>query len=65
MTWTDLRGHAVRSPIGARPVALSGPGEITGTGATGHGTIDLRGGYTGTVPRTPTAWPPRSSTSRS
>ncbi|WP_432832480.1 S8 family serine peptidase [Dactylosporangium sp. CA-092794] len=49
LTWTDLRGHAVRSPIAVRPVALSGPGEITGTGASGHATIDLLGGYRGTV----------------
>jgi subtilisin family serine protease len=49
LTWTDLRGHAVRSPIAVRPVALSGPGEITGTGAAGHATIDLLGGYRGTV----------------
>ncbi|MER7009292.1 S8 family peptidase [Dactylosporangium sp. NPDC000555] len=49
LTWTDLRGHAVHSPIAVRPVALSGPGEITGTGAAGHATIDLLGGYSGTV----------------
>ncbi|MET7419224.1 S8 family peptidase [Dactylosporangium sp. NPDC005555] len=49
LTWTDLRGHAVRSPIGARPVALAGPGEVTGSGAAGSATIDLTGGYTGSV----------------
>jgi hypothetical protein len=49
MTWTDLRGHLVRSPIAVRPVALAGPGEITGSGASGHNTIELRGGYAGTV----------------
>ncbi|GAA0716566.1 S8 family serine peptidase [Dactylosporangium roseum] len=49
MTWTDLRGHAVRSPVGVRPVALTGPGEIAGTGPAGRGTIDLRSGYSGTV----------------
>ncbi|WP_432981491.1 S8 family peptidase [Dactylosporangium sp. CA-233914] len=49
LTWTDLRGHLARSPIAVRPVALSGPGEITGTGKSGHATIDLLGGYTGTV----------------
>ncbi|MDG6107450.1 S8 family serine peptidase [Dactylosporangium aurantiacum] len=49
LTWTDLRGHTVRSPIGARPVALAGPGEVTGTGAAGTATIDLTGGYTGTI----------------
>ncbi|MGI5245936.1 S8 family serine peptidase [Dactylosporangium sp. CA-139066] len=49
LTWTDLRGHAVRSPIAVRPVALSGPGEVTGSGAAGHTAIDLLGGYAGTV----------------
>ena len=49
LTWSDLRGHTVRSPIGARPVALAGPGEVTGTGAAGTTTIDLTGGYTGTI----------------
>ncbi|WP_433611457.1 S8 family serine peptidase [Dactylosporangium sp. CA-139114] len=49
LTWTDLRGHAVRSPIAVRPVALTGPGEITGTGASGHATIDLTAGFGGTV----------------
>jgi hypothetical protein len=49
LTWTDLRGHAVRSPIAVRPVALSGPGEVTGTGAAGHASVELVGGYSGTV----------------
>ncbi|GGM16306.1 S8 family serine peptidase [Dactylosporangium sucinum] len=49
LTWTDLRGHSVRSPIAARPVALAGPGEVTGSGASGHTPIDLRAGYTGPV----------------
>ncbi|MFC5001100.1 S8 family peptidase, partial [Dactylosporangium cerinum] len=49
LTWADLRGHTVRSPIGARPVALAGPGEVTGTGANGATTIDLTGGYTGAI----------------
>ncbi|GAA3449585.1 S8 family serine peptidase [Dactylosporangium matsuzakiense] len=49
LTWTDLRGHAVRSPIAVRPVALTGPGEITGTGAAGHAGIDLVSGYSGIV----------------
>jgi subtilisin family serine protease len=49
LTWTDLRGHTVRSPIAVRPVALTGPGEITGTGAAGHAGIDLLSGYSGTI----------------
>ncbi|UWP87735.1 hypothetical protein Dfulv_46535 [Dactylosporangium fulvum] len=60
MTWTDLRGHTVRSPIGVRPVALTGPGEITGAGPAGRGTIDLRAGYSGTV--TARAYGPAPST---
>jgi hypothetical protein len=49
LMWTDLRGHAVRSPIAVRPVALSGPGEVAGSGASGHTSIELLGGYSGTV----------------
>ncbi|WP_433211613.1 S8 family serine peptidase [Dactylosporangium sp. CS-047395] len=49
LTWTDLRGHAVRSPIAVRPVALTGPGEIIGTGTSGHAGIDLVAGFGGTV----------------
>ncbi|GAA1504322.1 hypothetical protein GCM10009827_017000 [Dactylosporangium maewongense] len=49
LTWTDLRGHTVRSPIGARPVALAGPGEVTGSGAAGTAAIELTAGYSGNV----------------
>jgi subtilisin family serine protease len=52
LTWTDLRGHAVRSPIAVKPVALSGPGEITGSGVSGKSAITLRAGYTGSVTST-------------
>jgi subtilisin family serine protease len=53
LTWTDLRGHVVRSPLAVRPVALSGPGEVTGTGASGRGTVEVRGGYEGVVTARP------------
>ena len=49
ITWTDLRGHAVRSPLAVRPVALFGPAEISGTGVSGSATVEVRGGYRGTV----------------
>jgi subtilisin family serine protease len=49
LTWTDLRGHAVRSPIAVKPVALQAAGEVGGSGATGSGTVTVHGGYTGTV----------------
>jgi subtilisin family serine protease len=49
LTLTDLRGHKVRSPIALRPVALSAPAEIAGTGTSGSTTVQIRGGYLGKV----------------
>jgi subtilisin family serine protease len=53
LTWTDLRGHAVRSPLAVRPVAMSRPSDITGTGISGSATIAVRGGYRGVVTARP------------
>src|SRR5258706_1944611 len=53
LTWTDLRGHAVRSPLAVRPVALSGPGEIVGSGISGRATIPIRDGYKGVITASP------------
>ena len=33
-----LRGHSVRSPLAVRPVAISAPGSVSGTGAAGTAT---------------------------
>ncbi len=47
LTWTDLRGHSVRSPIAVKPVALQAAGEVGGSGASGEGTVTVHGGYAG------------------
>jgi subtilisin family serine protease len=53
LTWKDLRGHAVRSPIAVKPVALGADGEVIGHGAEGSGTVTVRGGYSGVVTARP------------
>ncbi len=49
LTWQDLNGHKVRSPLVFQPVALATSSEVTGEGADGE--LDLSGvaGYTGTL----------------
>jgi len=46
LTWTH-GPHSVRSPIAIKPVQLSAPGEITGTGIEGSIDYDVVFGYTG------------------
>jgi hypothetical protein len=53
ITWADLRGHSVRSPLAVRPVALAAPTEITGTGVSGSTSMTLKPGYNGTLTATP------------
>jgi hypothetical protein len=52
LTWSGA-GHSVRSPIAIRPVALSAPREITGTGVSGSQSFSVTYGYTGTFTPTP------------
>lgn len=47
LTWTDKRGHVVRSPIAIRPVVATIPGEISVTGASGTAALTMRPGYSG------------------
>ena len=47
LTWADGAGHAVRSPIAVRPVALSAPDEVSGTGTSGDESWEVTFGYTG------------------
>ena len=47
LTWTDTRGHKVKSDIAVKPVALAAPDEVSGTGAEGSGEFDITFGYTG------------------
>jgi hypothetical protein len=49
LTWADLRGHSVRSPISVQPVALSVPAEANGTGTSGSSPLPVQAGYTGSV----------------
>jgi hypothetical protein len=52
LTWTD-GSHVVRSPIVVRPVRLSAPAEVSGTGTTGSKDISVRFGYTGSFGASP------------
>jgi subtilisin family serine protease len=49
IVWKDQRGHAVRSPISVKGVALSTPSAVSGTGASGSQALSLAPGYTGTL----------------
>ncbi len=49
LTWSDNKGHAVRSPIAVRPVPLAAPAEVTGTGASGSTPVPVQPGFTGTL----------------
>jgi hypothetical protein len=53
VTWADLRGHSVRSPLAVRPVALAAPTEVTGTGVSGSQAITVKPGYNGTLTAKP------------
>ncbi len=49
ITWTDKKGHSVRSPIAVKPVALAAPSAVTGNGVSGSKEISVTPGYTGTL----------------
>jgi subtilisin family serine protease len=49
ITWSDKRGHAVRSPIAVKPVALAAPAAVTGNGTSGSQAISVTPGYTGAL----------------
>jgi subtilisin family serine protease len=53
LTWSDLRGHNVRSPIAVRPVALAAPGAVVESGTSGTHPVSVRAGYTGTLTAAP------------
>lgn len=52
LTWTDKRGHSVRSAVALQPVAATVPTEVLGTGASGSTTISVTPGFTGTLAAT-------------
>ena len=47
LTWSDGAGHNVRSPIAIKPVAISAPDEVSGTGTSGSLSYDVTFGYNG------------------
>jgi subtilisin family serine protease len=47
LTWSDGAGHQPRSPLVIRPVAISAPATISGTGTEGSQTRTVRLGYAG------------------
>jgi subtilisin family serine protease len=49
LTWADLRGHSVRSPIALRSTAVSAPATLDLTGTSGSKQFQVRPGFTGTL----------------
>jgi subtilisin family serine protease len=49
LVWKDQRGHAVRSPISVKGVALAAPSTASGSGPSGSQPLALTAGYTGTL----------------
>jgi hypothetical protein len=49
LTWLDLRGHGVRSPIAVRPVVVAAQAKITKSGVSGSVKLPLRTGFTGNL----------------
>jgi subtilisin family serine protease len=47
LTWSDRNGHNVRIPLVIRPVAITAPAEITGTGVSGSQSYSVTLGYNG------------------
>jgi subtilisin family serine protease len=47
LTWSGDGGRGVRSPLAVRPVLLSAPDEVIGTGTSGAASWDVTFGYTG------------------
>ncbi len=51
ITWLDGK-HSVRSPIAVRPVAISAPVQVSGTGTSGSQSIPVTPGFDGTLTAT-------------
>jgi subtilisin family serine protease len=52
LTWTDKRGHSVRSAVALQPVAATVPTEVSSTGTSGSTTVSVTPGFTGTLAAT-------------
>jgi hypothetical protein len=48
LSWTDKR-HTVRSQLVVRPVGVSAPAEISGTGTSGNAAVSVKVGFAGTL----------------
>jgi hypothetical protein len=53
ITWLDLRGHSVRSPIALRATPVGAPAEVTGTGVSGSTAMQVTPGFNGTLTAQP------------
>jgi subtilisin family serine protease len=53
ITWLDLRGHSVRSPIALRATPVGAPAEATGTGTNGSKALQVTPGFNGTLTARP------------
>lgn len=49
LTWRDLAGRTVTSPLAVRPQLAAVPAEVTASGRSGSVTLDGRAGVTGTI----------------
>lgn len=58
LTWRSLKGKTVRSPIAVRPVALSAPAEVAGSGVDGSVKLSVKPGFSGTLKSVATALAP-------
>ena len=47
LTWSESAGHSVRSPIAIKPVPISAPVEVSGTGTSGTLEYDVTFGFNG------------------
>ena len=53
LTWSDLRGHVVRSPLVVRAADISAPDEVNVRGVSGSVPLTVRAGYSGMLTAQP------------
>ena len=61
LTWTS-GAYVVRSPIALKGAKFAGPAEVTGTGATGSASFQVKFGYTGAYAAVPSGLTPATPT---
>jgi subtilisin family serine protease len=52
LSWSDLRGHNVRSPIAVRPIAVAAPAALVRSTTAGSADLAVRAGFRGTLTAT-------------